>query len=97
MDLSQFHESQWPKSCRVLEIYHDPHGVAVDRTAAAALHAKCIVVDQQEVFVSSANFAGAGQHRNIEVGLLLTCPIIAERITGFFNRLVDDARLERVL
>ena len=92
-----FQKSQWPQSCRVPEIYYDPRGVAVDRTAAAALHAKCVVVDQQEVFVSSANFTEAGQHRNIEVGLLLTCPVIAERITGFFNRLVDEARLARVL
>jgi hypothetical protein len=47
--------------------------------------------------VSSANFTEAGQHRNIEVGLLLSCQMIAERITGFFNRLAEEAHLERAL
>lgn len=92
-----FQKTQWPQSCRLPEIYYDPRGIAADRTAAAALHAKCIVVDQQEVFVCSANFTEAGQHRNIEVGLLLSCPMIAERITGFFNRLAEETRLERAL
>jgi phosphatidylserine/phosphatidylglycerophosphate/cardiolipin synthase-like enzyme len=36
-----------------------------------SLHAKCIAVDDQQVFVSSASFTEAGQDRNIEVGLLV--------------------------
>jgi phosphatidylserine/phosphatidylglycerophosphate/cardiolipin synthase-like enzyme len=30
-----------------------------------SLHAKCIAVDNEQVFVSSANFTEAGQDRNI--------------------------------
>ena len=37
----------------------------------ASLHAKCVVVDGQWVFITSANFTDRGQTRNIEVGVVL--------------------------
>ena len=59
-----------------------------DPKFCAALHAKCIVVDGFEVFVSSPNFTEAAQERNIEVGLRLHSAAIAERIRRFFESLV---------
>lgn len=92
-----FKSTQWPNGSRFPEIYYDPRGVVADRTRAAALHAKCVVVDGEDVFVSSANFTEAAQQRNIEIGLLLRSTHIAERITQFFNSLVGTGQLRRCL
>lgn len=92
-----FKTTQWPNGSRLPEIYYDPRGVVLDRAKAAALHAKCVVIDGQEVFVSSANFTEAAQQRNIEIGLLLRSTHIAERIIRFFNSLVDAGQLQRCL
>jgi phosphatidylserine/phosphatidylglycerophosphate/cardiolipin synthase-like enzyme len=54
-----------------------------------SLHAKCIVVDNEQVFVSSANFTEAAQNRNIEVGLLVRSAVLSERLSRFFEALVD--------
>lgn len=37
----------------------------------SSLHAKCVAVDGVRAYVSSANFTGRAQERNIEVGVLL--------------------------
>lgn len=51
----------------------------------AALHAKYVVIDTRDVFVSSANFTEAAQERNVELGLLLKSPQTAARIMRFFE------------
>lgn len=88
-----FRETQWPAGIRLPEIYYDPRSTALERASAAALHAKCVVVDGHDVFVSSANFTEAGQSRNIELGLVLSSDSIAERIVTFFEQLVDTGHL----
>jgi len=92
-----FKTAQWPNGSRLPEIYYDPRGVIADRSKAAALHAKCVVVDGQDVFVSSANFTEAGQQRNIEVGLLLSSHAVAERITRFFEQSVEAGYLVKAV
>ena len=62
-----------------------------------SLHAKCITVDNEQVFVSSANFTEAGQDRNIEVGLLVQSPVIAGRVSRFFEALVDSQFFHRAI
>lgn len=90
-----FRQTQWPADVRLPEVYFDPRSVAMDRAKAATLHAKCLVVDRQEVFVSSANFTEAAQQKNIELGLLLSSGRIGERITQFFEGLVEASLLTR--
>ena len=90
-----FKTTQWPNGSRLPEIYYDPRGVVSDRAKAAALHAKCVVIDGREVFVSSANFTEAAQQRNIEIGLLLRSDHMARRITAFFDSLVEAGELKR--
>ncbi len=92
-----FRKTQWPAHVRLPEVYFDPRSVAMDRAKAATLHAKYVVVDRQEVFVSSANFTEAAQQKNIELGLLLSSDRIGERITQFFERLVEASQLTRAL
>ena len=67
-----------------------PPSLDVDHAKRAALHAKCVVVDEQVSFVSSANFTEAAQQKNIEVGLLVRSALIAERLTRHFNSLVEE-------
>jgi phosphatidylserine/phosphatidylglycerophosphate/cardiolipin synthase-like enzyme len=81
----RFRDSQWPKDCRSPEVFYDPRSVAEDKRSS--LHAKCVVVDAQQVFVSSANFTKAGQERNIEVGLKIQSPWLAGRLIRHFQLL----------
>ena len=52
------------------------------------MHAKTVVVDRKVAFVTSANFTGAAQGRNIEAGVLLRQPSLAARLHGYFEGLI---------
>lgn len=86
----RFRDSQWPKDCRLPEVFFDPRSVAEDKRSS--LHAKCVVVDAEQVFVSSANFTKAAQERNIEVGLKIQSPWLAGRLIRHFQ-LLHEHRL----
>jgi phosphatidylserine/phosphatidylglycerophosphate/cardiolipin synthase-like enzyme len=53
-----------------------------------------IVVDQQQVFVSSANFTEAPQERNLEIGLRIDSASLAEKLTRHFDTLLADRLLQ---
>jgi phosphatidylserine/phosphatidylglycerophosphate/cardiolipin synthase-like enzyme len=92
-----FRTTQWPAGARLPEIYYDPRSLAIDRTGAASLHAKCIVVDGERVFVSSANFTERGQTKNIELGLILRSQAIGVRIQEFFDQYVAVSSLKKAI
>ncbi len=48
-------------------------------------------------FISSANFTEAALERNIELGLLASNPELALQVTTFFDRLIEQELLVRVL
>lgn len=79
---------EWPGS-RWPAVYYDPRALAPDASQRASLHAKCVVVDRQVAFVSSANFTAAAQERNIEVGVLLRVPAVAEQLDRHFQALIE--------
>jgi len=83
----RFRDSQWPKGCRLPQVFYDPRSLAEDKRSS--LHAKCVVVDSEHVFVSSANFTQAGQERNIEVGLKIQSAWLAGRLTRHFQLLQE--------
>jgi hypothetical protein len=58
----RFRETQWPKNCRLPAVFYDPRSVAEDKRSS--LHAKCVVVDAEQVFMSSANFTKPGWTQN---------------------------------
>ena len=60
------------------------------------MHAKCVVVDGAQALVTSANFTEAAQERNIEVGLLVDAPALADRLEEHFASLIRDGHLERL-
>jgi phosphatidylserine/phosphatidylglycerophosphate/cardiolipin synthase-like enzyme len=93
----RFVTTQWPEGARLPEIYYDPRALSVDRVDRAALHAKCVVIDDQEVFVSSANFTEYAQERNIEIGLSLRSRQVAHRIATFLAELAECGQLRPAL
>jgi phosphatidylserine/phosphatidylglycerophosphate/cardiolipin synthase-like enzyme len=91
--MHRFATTQWPEGARLPEVYYDPRALTVDRAERAALHAKCVVVDDQEVFVSSANFTEYAQERNIEIGFSLHSQQVALRIVAYLAELVELKKL----
>jgi hypothetical protein len=60
---NKFRSTQSPPQRPFPEIYYDPRSVALDRSHVAALHAKCVVVDDERLFVSLA--ISLKQHQNV--------------------------------
>ena len=84
-----FKTSQWPHKAPMPHVYCCEQIIDSQMGRPGSLHAKCMAVDNEQVFVSSANFTEAGQERNIEVGLLVRSAVISERLTRFFEALAD--------
>lgn len=95
--VDHFSRIHWPAGKRLPEIFYDPRSLAPKPRDRASLHAKCVVIDRSRVFVSSANFTEAGQERNIEVGLMLQSPVVAERLLRFLDSLVEEGHLKQAL
>ena len=65
----EFWGREWPGTTRP-KVYYDPRSVEAG-SPTGVLHAKAVVVDEESVFVTSANLTAAAQDRNIELGLLV--------------------------
>jgi len=94
--LYRFRTTEWPEGAPLPEIYYDPRALSMNWKERAALHAKCVVADGVDVFVSSANFTEAAQQRNVEVGLLLRSAQLASKLTTFFENLVEGKHFRRI-
>jgi phosphatidylserine/phosphatidylglycerophosphate/cardiolipin synthase-like enzyme len=90
---TRFRSSQWPRDRPLPQVYYDPRSVALDADERSSLHAKVVVVDDGQVFVSSANFTEAAQQRNIEVGVSFRSKPLARQLTGFFEGLLESGSL----
>jgi hypothetical protein len=93
---ARFKTREWPGS-RLPAVYYDRRSLALDIKRRASLHAKCVVIDRQVAFVSSANFTEAAQERNIEVGVLLRVPALAEQLTRHFQALMEAGVLQAIV
>lgn len=91
----RFKSKEWPGE-RLPEIYFDPRSLEIGAEKKASLHAKCIVVDGEVSFISSANFTEAAQIRNIEVGALIRSTQIARKIMDHFEALTQGGVLRRI-
>ena len=90
-----FARDNWPSDVPSPTIYYDPE-TRRRSGKQASLHAKCVVVDRRWAFVTSANFTEAAQERNIEAGVLLDHPRLAETLAGQFEALKKSGRLKRM-
>ena len=92
---NEFVHNEWPGS-RLPRVYYDPRSLEPAHRSASSMHAKCVVIDGREAFVTSANFTEAAQERNIELGLLVDSQSVARRIEEHFTSLIREAYLERL-
>lgn len=95
--ITQFKKKQWPEGYALPKLYFDPRAIDPDPSKRASLHAKCIVTDKRYAFVSSANFTERGQKRNIEIGLRVDSPHIAEGISNYILNLIDEQVLQKLV
>jgi phosphatidylserine/phosphatidylglycerophosphate/cardiolipin synthase-like enzyme len=92
----KFKNDNWPWT-PVPEVYYYPKSLEkVGEAKRACLHAKTVVVDGQDVFLTSANLTEAAQLRNIEAGFLLKSPAIAAQLTHHFEALVKQGHLVKL-
>lgn len=81
---------------RLPEVFHDPRSLEFSKDANACLHAKTVVIDEERVFATSANFTEAAHQRNIEAGVLIANQVAAKAIRSQFEMLVAQKILQRV-
>lgn len=86
---------EWPSAKRP-EVYYDPRGLVGDATIRATWHAKCVVIDDDVAFVTSANFTEWAQERNVEAGVLVRSREFVRQLRQQFESLIE-ARLVRRL
>jgi phosphatidylserine/phosphatidylglycerophosphate/cardiolipin synthase-like enzyme len=77
-------------------VYYDPRALVINAKTRPVHHAKCIVVDNKEAFVTSANFTQAAHKRNIEAGVLLRDAHLAQQLQAQFEGLIERAWLARL-
>lgn len=85
----------WPGT-RMPEVFFDPRGLAAKPEDRATWHAKCVVVDDEVSFVTSANFTEWAHERNVEAGVLLRDTEFSRRLGEQFNGLVAGRAVLRV-
>ena len=85
---------EWPGTRRP-SVYYDPRALEISGPAGV-LHAKGAVVDDDTVFLTSANFTGAALDQNIEMGLLVRDPALALSVARHFQVLIDRQLLARL-
>jgi len=73
-------------------VYYDPRALALEGPSGV-LHAKAVVVDDEAVFVTSANLTEAALDRNIEMGLLVRDRALAASVASHFQGLIDQGLL----
>lgn len=91
----RFAGQEWPGQ-RLPRLYYDPRSLERNSARRASLHAKCVIVDREQAFVSSANFTEAAQTRNIEVGVNLRHPAFARRLAEHFESLASAGLLKPI-
>ncbi len=93
---AEFRKKHWPGK-RPPELWYDPRAFDPAKTGGGVLHAKAVVVDARTAFITSANFTGAAQTRNIETGVLLRVPHIANRLHAYFSGLMTTNLLRKLV
>ena len=94
--IETFRTQHWPGQT-FPQLFYDPRSLLADADKRASLHAKCVVVDEERAFITSANFTEAAQERNLEAGVLLSIPAIAKSLCSQFENLVSRGILKPLL
>ncbi|NJM00487.1 MAG: phospholipase [Synechococcaceae cyanobacterium SM2_3_2] len=90
-----FRNQIWP-GVRLPEVFYDPRSLEPSSNTNACLHAKCVVIDEEKLLVTSANFTEAAHLRNIEAGILVENRSAARAIRSQFEMLVSIGLLRKI-
>jgi PLD-like domain len=90
-----FRNQVWPGK-RFPEVLYDPRALEKTLGPKACLHAKCVVIDSEKLFVTSANFTEAAHQRNIEAGILVSDKVAARAMQSQFEMLASRQILQRL-
>jgi phosphatidylserine/phosphatidylglycerophosphate/cardiolipin synthase-like enzyme len=80
-----FFRDNWPFEPRS-EIYYDPRSLESSGPGRAVVHAKLIVVDEEILYLGSANFTTAAFERNIEAGVRIRSSTLGKRASDQFDQ-----------
>jgi phosphatidylserine/phosphatidylglycerophosphate/cardiolipin synthase-like enzyme len=83
----------WPPGAPRPRIFQDRE--RADGAPYASMHAKCLLVDGNDLLVTSANFTFHGLHGNIEIGVRLSGAPAAEA-RKIFSHLVEQRIVEEL-
>jgi phosphatidylserine/phosphatidylglycerophosphate/cardiolipin synthase-like enzyme len=88
----RFWTTDWPARESRPRVFYDPRSLEAEGPTGV-LHAKAVVVDDETVFVTSANLTEAALDRNIEIGLLVRDQALAASVSSHFRGLIDNRLL----
>ena len=88
---SRFWTVDWPGDARPM-VFYDPRSISPDGPTGV-LHAKTVVVDEEVLFVTSANLTEAALDRNIEAGILMRDKSLALATIRHLNGLIERGLL----
>lgn len=88
MSPCNFFTYSWPWRDVTPRLYYDARADNAD--ASSTMHAKCVIIDDCEVLITSANFTGRAQHDNVELGVLIRDAEFAARVSGQWHTLVTQ-------
>ncbi len=88
----RFWKVEWPGALRP-RVFYDPRALDLEGPGGV-LHAKAVVVDDERVLVTSANFTAAALDRNIELGFLVQDQALAASVTAQFRGLIEIGVLQ---
>ncbi|HYH40871.1 MAG TPA: phospholipase D family protein [Burkholderiales bacterium] len=63
-------------------------------SSTSGLHAKTFAVDRTRIFVGSFNLDPRSARLNTEMGVVLDSPVLAQRLSGFFDTVVPSSAYE---
>lgn len=90
-----FLRHHWPSPV-LPQVYFDPRALSADSSNRAVMHAKCVIIDGQRCFLTSANLTEAAQSRNIELGVVINDPHWCHGVSNQFDNLVARGSLRRL-
>jgi phosphatidylserine/phosphatidylglycerophosphate/cardiolipin synthase-like enzyme len=84
----RFWKHEWPGTARP-RVFYDPRALEL-YGPGGVLHAKAVVIDDEAVFITSANLTEAALDSNIELGLLVRDRALAASVSTHFQVLIDQ-------
>jgi phosphatidylserine/phosphatidylglycerophosphate/cardiolipin synthase-like enzyme len=91
----RFRQNIWHGK-RLPKLFYDPRSLSTQPGVKACLHAKCVIVDDLYLLITSANFTEAAHQRNLEAGVLLMDAIAARAMRRQFTGLLQSGRLQEL-